>query len=74
MPESKKYNNKYWETEEGETVEFGSSFMRCYDEAGKLQFGKIIKNKSTDEKRYVVKFVIDRKEIFDRGRLSVRYF
>lgn len=65
MTESKKYNNKYWETENGETIEFGNSFMRCFDKAGKLQFGKIIRNKNTGEKTHVVKFVMDRKELFD---------
>jgi len=64
MADSKKYNNKYWETEEGETIEFGNSFMRCFDKAGKLQYGKIIRSKSTGEKTYVVKFVMDRKELF----------
>ena len=36
----KKEVEKYWENEEGETIEFGKHFMRCFDKAGKLQFGK----------------------------------
>lgn len=64
MSDSKKYSNKYWETEEGETIEFGKSFIRCFDVAGKLQFGKIIKTEDS-EKKYIVKFVMDRKELFD---------
>ena len=24
-------NSKYWETEKGEVVKFGNSFMRCYE-------------------------------------------
>lgn len=27
-------NSKYWETEKGEVVKFGNSFMRCYEKAG----------------------------------------
>lgn len=64
MSDVKKYKNNYWDNEKGELVEFGSSFMRCFDKAGKLQFGKIIKSKTTGDKTYIVKFVIDRKEIF----------
>jgi len=64
MSDTRKYKNNYWESEKGELVEFGSSFMRCFDKAGKLQFGKVIKSKTTEEKTYIVKFVIDRKEIF----------
>ena len=36
----KKEVEKYWENEEGETIEYGKHFMRCFDKAGKLQFGK----------------------------------
>lgn len=50
--------NKYWENEEGELVEFGNSFMRCFDKAGKLQFG--FKNAKGE---YLVKFVLDRAEL-----------
>lgn len=64
MSDLKKYKNNYWDNEKGEVVEFGNSFMRCFDKAGKLQFGKIIKSKTTEEKTYIVKFVVDRKEIF----------
>lgn len=60
---AKQYANKYWEEEQGETIEFGNSFMRCYDKAGKLQFG--IKYRNRDgEYVYQVKFVLDRKELF----------
>ena len=73
------YKNNYWENEESETIEFGNSFMRCFDVAGKLQIGKVIKNKTTDERNYIVKAVIDRKELFNskegvdflRGTLDV---
>ena len=57
---NKEYNNKYWENEESEIVKFEDSFIRCFDEAGKLQFGKIITDKKTKEEIYLVKFVIDR--------------
>lgn len=49
---------KYWEVETPETIEFGNNFMRCYDKAGKLQFGIKLNG------NYIVKFVIDRKELF----------
>lgn len=63
MSEEKgKYQNKYWENEESETVEFGKSFFRAFDESGKLQIGKVIKNKE-GEKVYLVKSVIDRTEL-----------
>lgn len=61
---SKKAESKYWEKEEGELVEFGSSFMRCYDQAGKLQFGIKYFDSKTGEKKYVIKFVLDREELF----------
>ncbi|MDT2247872.1 hypothetical protein P7H16_14365 [Paenibacillus larvae] len=61
----KKYDNKYWEMEKGETIEFGSCyFMRCYDKAGKLQFGTKFKNKNTGEDVFQVKFVLDREALF----------
>lgn len=59
---AKKYDNKYWENESGETVKFGRSFIRCFDQAGKLQFGTWYKN-NTGEEVYQVKFVIDRNEL-----------
>lgn len=49
---------KYWEVETPETIEFGNNFMRCYDKAGKLQFGIKLNG------NFIVKFVIDRKELF----------
>lgn len=61
----KEAENKYWENEEGELIEFGNSFMRCYDGAGKLQFGKMYFNSRTGEKKHSVKFVLDRKELLD---------
>ncbi len=61
---AKKSNEKYWETEKGETVEFGHYFMRCFDKAGKLQFGVKIRDQKTGEWVYAVKFVVDRKELF----------
>lgn len=60
-----KSEKKYWEMEKGETVEFGNQFMRCFDKAGKLQFGNKFLDKKTGEWVYAVKFVIDRKELFD---------
>ena len=61
---NKKNENKYWEAEQGETIEFGNKFMRCFDKAGKLQLGVKYKNKNTGEDVYMVKFVIDREELF----------
>lgn len=55
---------KYWESEEGETIEFGKHFMRCFDKAGKLQFGFICKDEGKKEK-YLVKFVLDRDELIN---------
>ncbi len=49
---------KYWENETPETIEFGNSFMRCFDKAGKLQFGIKLNG------NFIVKYVIDRKELF----------
>jgi len=49
---------KYWENETPETVEFENYFMRCFDKAGKLQFGVKIDGK------FIVKFVLDRKALF----------
>lgn len=61
----KKSENKYWESEDGELIEFGHSFMRCYDGAGKLQFGTTYFDSKTGEKKHLVKFVLDRQEIID---------
>jgi hypothetical protein len=61
---TKKPNEKYWEHETPEIIEFGNSFMRCYDKAGKLQFGSKIRDRESGGWSYVVKFVIDRKELF----------
>lgn len=62
MKNNKKYwknENKYWEEEEGEVIEIGKGkFLRCYDKAGKLQFGFMTKS---DE--FIVEFVIDRKAL-----------
>lgn len=63
MPKRIKADQKYWEAETGETIEFGSCFMRCYDKAGKLQFGTKIRDKTSGNWVYAVKFVIDRKEL-----------
>lgn len=63
MSKTKTYARKYWEEEKGEMIEFGNSFMRCYDKAGKLQFGTKYRNKDGEDV-YQVKFVIDRKELF----------
>ncbi|MBB6632783.1 hypothetical protein [Cohnella thailandensis] len=49
---------KYWEIETPETVEFGNYFMRCFDKAGKLQFGVKMDGK------FIVKFVLDRGALF----------
>lgn len=60
-----KLESKYWETEKGETIEYGNGhFMRCFDKAGKLQFGNRFFDPKTGEKVYAVKFVIDRAELF----------
>lgn len=61
----KEYANKYWENEEGETIKFGNCFMRCFEEAGKLQFGKISIDAKTENKKYHVKFVLDREELLN---------
>ncbi|REK60134.1 MAG: hypothetical protein C6W55_00100 [Thermobacillus sp.] len=63
MAKQKVYANKYWEEEKAETIEFGNSFIRCYDRAGKLQFGVKYRNKAGEDV-YQVKFVLDRKELF----------
>jgi len=57
--------DKYWEKEEGEIVEFGSKFMRCYEKAGKLQLGIKKFSPTTGEKQYFVQFVIDREELLN---------
>lgn len=49
---------KYWENETPETIEFGNYFMRCFDKAGKLQFGVKLDGK------FIVKFVLDRSVLF----------
>lgn len=59
----KKESEKYWENEKGEVVEFGKYFMRCFDKAGKMQFGTVYKNKNTQEKSYIVKFTLDKQEL-----------
>lgn len=55
---------KYWENEDGEVVTFGNCFMRCFEKAGKLQFGSIRKNKN-DETSYYVKFTLDRHDLIN---------
>ena len=60
----KKEINKYWENETPETIEFENYFMRCYDKAGKLQLGTRIRDRSSGEWVYAVKFVLDRKALF----------
>lgn len=60
MKNNKSKNNKYWENEEGEVVKFGNSFMRCYDKAGKLQFGFV-----KSDGALIVKNTIDRKELLE---------
>lgn len=67
-----KKENKYWETEKGETVEFGKYFMRCFDKAGKLQFGNKFQDKKTGEDVFLVKFVLDRDALFS-SREGVDY-
>ncbi len=63
MAKPTKSENRYWENEQSETVEFGKSFFRTFDQSGKLQIGKVVNDKTTGEKLYIVKFVIDRKEL-----------
>ena len=62
---SKKEVNKYWENETGEVVEFGKYFMRCFDKAGKLQFGTVYKSKESGKKSYLVKFTLDKAELIN---------
>lgn len=57
--------DKYWEKEEGELVEFGKCFMRCFDEAGKIQFGNFVESKTDGSKKYFVKFTLDKKDLLD---------
>lgn len=59
----KKEVEKYWENEDGETIEFGKHFMRCFDKAGKLQFGKKFYDPANGELKYKVNFVLDREEL-----------
>ena len=61
----KETENKYWKNEDGELIEFGNSFMRCYDQAGKLQLGYMYYDPRTGDKKYPVKFALDRKELLD---------
>ncbi len=62
----RKNANKYWETEKGELVEIGDGkFLRCYDQAGKLQFGNNYFDSKTGKEVYAVKIVIDRKELLE---------
>ena len=56
---------KYWENEVGELIEFGNYFMRCFDKAGKLQFGSIYHSKNTGETKYLVKFVLDKESLIN---------
>lgn len=56
--------DKYWENEEGETIEFGNHFMRCFDKAGKLQFGTISKSKK-GESNYYVRFTLDKEKLLN---------
>ncbi len=60
---SKDYVNKYWEKEEPETCEFENKFFRVYEKAGKLQIGKIIKDKDTGEKKHIPKIVVGREKL-----------
>ncbi|MCY9760907.1 hypothetical protein M5X06_31130 [Paenibacillus alvei] len=55
---------KYWENESPETIEFGNYFMRCFDEAGKLQFGVKLDGK------FIVKFVLDRAALFSNDNAA----
>lgn len=55
-------NERYWENEEGELIEFGNYFMRCFEKAGKLQFGSINRNKNGGT-NYYVKFTLDRQAL-----------
>lgn len=55
---NKKVEENYWETEEGETIFFEKGFMRYFEKAGKLQFGKT--RKVSDELKLYVSFVLDR--------------
>ncbi len=59
----KEYDNKYWENETPETIKFGNYFMRCFDEAGKLQLGVWYNSKKTGDDVFQVKFVLDRKSL-----------
>lgn len=65
-----KGEKKYWENEKGETIEFGNSFMRCFDQAGKLQFGTKYRDSNTGETVYAVKFVLDRDALFEGDAAS----
>gem|GEM_PF-275501 len=68
------YKNKYWENEKGEVVVLGNDkFLRCFDQAGKLQFGTIYKDGRTGEDAYAIKFVIDRKTLFANNGNAASY-
>lgn len=56
---------KYWENEDGEVVEFGKHFMRCFEKAGKLQFGKKFYDSVNGKLKYKVVFVLDREELIN---------
>lgn len=60
----KKEIEKYWENEEGEVIEFGKFFMRCFDKAGKLQFGTIYQTKD-GKNNYLVKFTLDKEALIN---------
>lgn len=50
----------YWEQEEGEQIEFDRYFMRCFDKAGKLQFGTKYYDPASGKPKYKTQFVLDR--------------
>lgn len=58
-------NEKYWENEKGEVIEFGKHFMRCFDKAGKLQFGSKFYDPANGALKYKVIFVLDREELIN---------
>jgi len=64
MSKGKRASKNYWENETPETIEFGNCFMRCYDKAGKLQFGIKSRDRNTGDEVYLVKFVLDREAFF----------
>lgn len=58
---NKKVEENYWETETGETIFFEKGFMRYFEKAGKLQFGKA--KKTDDGLKLYVSFVLDRENL-----------